>query len=143
MKFDEKLKRVMQDLGITQAQVSGMTGIGRSSISQYLSGKNVPTEQRQREMATALGLVPDYFEQDKEPVIKLAKSGGGKIPRLLPEDAARLMSLSKRTVRNGLQQGVFPWGYAVKTSTNPDTGKATWSYFINARRFAEIEGVEV
>ena len=54
MKFDEKLKRVMQELGITQAQVSGMTGIGRSSISQYLSGKNVPTEQRQRDMATAV-----------------------------------------------------------------------------------------
>lgn len=32
--------------------------------------------------------------------------------------------------------GVFPWGYAIKTSAN------RWTYFINAKRFAEIEGIE-
>lgn len=35
----------------------------------------------------------------------------------------------------GLQQGVFPWGYAVHTSGN------RWAYFINAKRFAETEGI--
>ncbi len=35
----------------------------------------------------------------------------------------------------GVQQGVFPWGYAIHTSEH------RWSYFINAKRFAEIEGV--
>ena len=30
---------------------------------------------------------------------------------------------------------VFPWGYAIHTSEH------RWSYFINAKRFAEIEGV--
>lgn len=34
-------------------------------------------------------------------------------------------------------EGVFPWGYAIHTSDN------RWVYFINAKRFAEIEGVKV
>jgi hypothetical protein len=62
-------------------------------------------------------------------------SQGNVIKKLLPEDAAKLMGVAKRTIRLGLQQGVFPWGYAVKTS------ETQWTYFINARRFAEIEGV--
>lgn len=137
MKFDEKLKRVMQELGITQAQVSGMTGIGRSSISQYLSGKNVPTEQRQRDMATALGLAPDYFEEGEKSVEFNPSKCEGGIQTLTLLEVAKLMHKHIHTVALGLQQGAFPWGYAVKTSAN------RWSYFINARRFAEIEGVEV
>lgn len=36
-----------------------------------------------------------------------------------------------------VQQGVFPWGYGVKTSAN------RWRYIINADRFSQIEGVEI
>ena len=49
MTFGERLKKTMQEIGITQSQLVGMTGIGKSSISQYLSGKNVPTKERRRE----------------------------------------------------------------------------------------------
>ncbi len=143
MSFAKKLKKAMEDLKITQSQLSGMTGIGKSSISQYLSNKSTPSETRQREIAAALGLEENYFEIEIEPVIKLAKSRTGKVQRLLPEDAASLMSMKPETVRKGLQQGVFPWGYAIKTRINPETGKVNWCYFINARRFAEIEGVDL
>ena len=53
------------------------------------------------------------------------------------EEAAVFLGMDKGTVRKGLQQGVFPWGYAIKTSEN------RWAYFINANRFAEIEGISV
>jgi len=56
--FDEKLKQVMYDLKISQAQLVGLAGIGKSSISQYLSGKNIPTEARQRDIAVLLGIDP-------------------------------------------------------------------------------------
>ena len=46
MTFSEKLKKAMQDLNISQKQLVGITGIGKSSISQYLSGKNIPSEER-------------------------------------------------------------------------------------------------
>lgn len=39
MSFANKLKGLMEELDLTQAKVSDLTGIGRSSISQYVSGK--------------------------------------------------------------------------------------------------------
>lgn len=138
MSFNEKLKQAMQQLGINQAQLVGMTGIGKSSISQYISGKNVPTEERQKNIAVSLGLDPNYFVQD-ESVAKLVTSteSSDSIPRLDVQIAAKLLGMNHNTVRKGLQQGVFPWGYAVHTSEN------RWSYFINAARFAEIEGIKM
>lgn len=139
MKFNEKLKNAMQQLGISQAQLVGMTGIGKSSISQYLSGKNVPAVDRQKSIAVSLGLEADYFEQDNF-TIKQLKSG--VIPQIRPGDAAKLMRKNSQNIRKGLQQGVFDWGYAIRTS-KPDAVKPTYTYFINARRFVEIEGIEV
>ena len=132
--FDEKLKHAMDDLKINQSKLSALTGIGKSSISQYLSGKNVPTEARQREIAESLGLDPEYFNQDVTIAVPLDDS---PIKKLLPEHAAKLMGISKDTVRKGLQDGIFPWGYAVQTSSN------RWTYFINAKRFAEIERMDL
>lgn len=123
----------MKELNINQAQLVGLTGIGKSSISQYLSGKNVPTEERQKSIAIALGLSADYFAQEI-PTIKF-QTKNGSIPRLNVESAAKMLGMNHNTVRKGLQQGVFPWGYAVHTSENQ------WTYFINAKKFAEIERV--
>lgn len=136
MNFGEKLKKAMQQLTISQSQLAGMTGIGKSSISQYLSGKNAPSEERQKNIAVSLGLAPDYFELD-EPILKLVKQNSGVIARLSVYDAAKLLGMSHTTVRKGLQQGVFPWGYAIRTSANH------WVYFINARRFANIERIDL
>lgn len=137
MNFNEKLKQAMQQLEINQAQVVGMTGIGKSSISQYLSGKNVPSADRQKNIAVSLGLEADYFEQDEYSVVKLAKRNGGVIAEIRTKDVGSLMRMNHKTVEEGLKQGVFPWGYAIKTSDNHHR------YFVNAHRFAEIEGVEI
>lgn len=136
MTFAEKMRKAMEDLGITQAQVVCMTGKSKGSISQYLSGKQIPPENAQRDLAVKLGLVPDYFEQD-EPILKLAKQGRGAIPELRTKDAAKLMRMGHTTVEDGLKQGVFPWGYAIRKPSGQ------YRYFINARRFAEHECVEI
>lgn len=137
MKFAEKLKKAMQELNLNQRQVVTMTGKSKGSVSQYLSGKQIPSEDVQSAIATSLGLDADYFTKDDERLVILPASEvrDGKIPRLLPEVAATYLGMDKATVRKGLQQGVFPWGYAVHTSDN------RWSYFINAKRFAEVEGI--
>ncbi len=137
MKFSEKLKKAMQQLGINQVQVVGLTGKSKGSISMYLNGKTTPSEQTQSDIAVALGLSADYFEQEEDPVIfKPSKCDGG-IPTLSVADVAKLMHKHKNTIALGLQQGVFPWGYAIRTS------ERRWSYFINAKRFAEVEGVAI
>lgn len=139
MKFSEKLKKAMRQLDINQAQVVGMTGKSKGSISMYLNDKTIPPEKVQSDIAVSLGLAPDYFEQDEAKVVVMPRDAvaEGKIRRMLPEEAAVFLGMDKGTVRKGLQQGVFPWGYAIKTSEN------RWAYFINAVRFAEIEGVVI
>lgn len=58
MKFSEKLKQAMQQLGINQAQVVGLTGKSKGSISMYLNDKTTPSEQVQSDIAVSLGLNP-------------------------------------------------------------------------------------
>lgn len=143
MTFSEKLKQAMQELHLNQRQVCGMTGKSKGSVSQYLSGKQIPSVETQRHIAASLGLDPGYFEQDIQPVISKKALEDGKIRHLRTEDVAHLMGLGIETIRSGLQQGVFPWGYGIVTNVDPDTGKKRWTYWINANKFAEIEGIAV
>lgn len=139
MTFSEKLKQAMQELHLNQRQVCGITGKSKGSVSQYLSGKQIPSEDVQAAIAVALGLEENYFSKKEETVVILPTKEvrNGMIPRLDVEKAAKLLGMNHNTVRKGLQQGVFPWGYGIHTSEN------RWVYFINAKRFAEIEGVSV
>jgi lambda repressor-like predicted transcriptional regulator len=137
--YGNNLKRVMEEKGITPAELSRETGIGRSSLSQYLHGKNVPTEARKLQIAYALEVDPAELEADPAereaevtPVCDIPK-----IPRISVERAAVIMGMSHETVRKGLRQGVFPWGYGILTSDNQ------WCYFINAKSFAEKEGLSL
>ncbi len=137
MKFSEKLRQAMQELGINQAQVVGLTGKSKGSVSMYMNDKAVPPEKVQSEIAISLGLPSDYFEREEASIArKLSKYSDG-IEQLAVKDAARLMHKHTNTIALGLQQGVFPWGYAIRT------GEHRWSYFINAKRFSEIEGISV
>lgn len=131
MRFKERLKNLMDELGVNQTKLSELTGIGKSSISQYLSGKNEPSEERRKEIALALGVQTDYFEKI-ESVADISQDSCVNLP--VPV-AAKLMGKSKQWVMQGLQDGVFPWGYAVKMSK--------WSYFISSVKFAEYTGIQV
>lgn len=139
LRFAEKLRNAMQELDLNQVQVCGLTGKSKASISQYLSGKQIPSEEVQSKIATALGLSSDYFAKADEQVFVLPTSDvrDKVIPKLEVEKAAELLQMNHVTVRKGLQQGVFPWGYAIHTSPN------RWVYFINAKRFMEIEGIAI
>lgn len=142
MRFAEKLRNAMQELDLNQVQVCGLTGKSKASISQYLSGKQIPSEEVQSKIATALGLSSDYFAKfakaDEQVFVLPAFDVRDKvIPKLEVDKAAELLQMNHVTVRKGLQQGVFPWGYAIHTSPN------RWVYFINAKRFMEIEGIAI
>ncbi len=139
MEFAKKLKKAMQELNLNQRQVVTLIGKSKGSVSQYLSGKQIPAEEVQSAIATALGLESDYFAKDDERIAILPSNEvrDGKIPKMLPEVAATYLGMDKKTVREGLQQGVFPWGYAIRTSEN------RWVYFINAKRFVEIERINL
>lgn len=131
MTFADKLNRLMKELGLKQSNLSDLTGIGKSSISQYLSGKNEPTRERKQEIARALGVQEDYFDS----LITTAMVQHDGAVNLPVPTAAKLMRKSKEWVMQGLRDGVFPWGYAVKLTN--------WSYFISSVKFTEYTGIEV
>lgn len=139
MTFSEKLKQAMRELGLNQTQVVRLTGKCKGSVSQYLSSKQVPSEEVQRDIAASLGLEADYFTDEDQKLLRALKDNPRQnaIQRLEVKTAAMLMGLSYKAVSIGLQQKVFPWGYAIHTSENK------WTYFINAKRFAEIEGISL
>ncbi len=126
--FGKALKAVMEDRGLSRKQIAQVIGASQASISQWITGKAVPRPERQRFIAQRLGLPEDYFEETSE---------DPGIRDVSVEVVARLMHVNPVTIRKGLQQRVFPWGYAVKTSDN------RWCYIINAARFEQIEGVGI
>lgn len=127
MQFKVKLNNAMHERGMTQADLSRITGIGKPSISQYCHGTNKPTLARRRTIAEALGMHPEYFEEvTPEPEEK---------PELTVATAARLMGKSKRFLELGLQQGTCPFGYAVKMDR--------WCYYISPHLFKQYTGIEV
>lgn len=54
--FSERLRSTMKRQSITQAQLSSLTGIPKSAISQYLSDKFRPRQERTYLISRALGV---------------------------------------------------------------------------------------
>lgn len=102
MRFSEKLKQAMQQLDINQVQVVGLTGKSKGSVSQYLSGKQIPSEQVQSDIAVALGLPADYFDQEESTVTFKPVHCEDGIPTLTVGEVAKLMHKHTNTIALGL-----------------------------------------
>ena len=59
MSFANNLRAIMQEQKLSQTDLSKLTGIGKPSLSQYLSGTHLPYQNRIVEIADALG-VPSW-----------------------------------------------------------------------------------
>lgn len=121
MNYAEQLKVAMENANVTQVELSARTGIGKSSISQYLSGKNEPNQKRKDLIAEALGLNPESSKVDE-----ITKN-------LSVKQAAELLGKSEQFVRVGLQQAILPFGTAVKLSSK-------WTYHISPKKFYDYIG---
>ena len=128
--FGKELKRVMHDQGINITSLSAKTGMAKSSISQYISEKNEPPDSKKEIIAIALNLPADYFS-------KLPEDEPKEAPCLTVQAAARLMGKSKEFIYKGLQDKVFPFGWAVKMPSGE------WNYYISPVKFTECTGIEV
>lgn len=131
--FSKRLKQAMDEQGINQTDLATKTGLGKSSISQYISGKNEPTAFRLKMLADALDVSPAWLKGD----IDEPASEAGHTNNLPVEMAAKLMGVGKQMIREGLKNGTFPFGYAVLMPS----GK--FRYYISPKKFTEYTGVEV
>ena len=133
MSFAKNLKSVMDEKNINQTDLSNLTGIGKPSLSQYLSGKNIPHRRRIFEIATALGVttvrltVAMQIEDCEQPEIISNQ-------RISIQEAARRLGKSQQFIRISLQNGVAPFGFATK-----GTG-STYDYHISPKLLNEYIG---
>lgn len=137
--FGENLKKIMSEKGLSVTKVSQLSGVGKSSISQYLSGKNIPTSERIKVLADAIGCTVEELIDTPtvKTVVEQTGSNTEEVFNVPVELAAKLMHKSNKYVYDGLKRGdVFKFGNAVKTSTQ-------WSYFISSKKFTEETGIPV
>ena len=120
--FAERLKYAMEQADLKQSALSEQAGISKAAISQYLSGKNTPNQERIKALADVTGVTFDFLMgygaapvTDAPPPVK----------KISVKEAARCMGKSDQFVRIGLQRGLLPFGNAV-----PGTGN-NWNYYIN------------
>ena len=130
MTFGQRLRNAMNGAEITLKDLSLKTGIGKSSISQYLSGKNKPNQNYITILANALHadeawLLGEVEEPEEFP---------GKI-RII--DAARCMHKSTRFVMDGMISGALPIGAAIKYRDSPK-----YSYYVSPEKFRAYVGAE-
>lgn len=117
----------MKEKQINQIELASAIGKSKASVSQYLSGKNVPRLDVQELIASVLGCtVDDLNESDDECDVNELKN-------VSISECAKILGKSEQFVRIALQTGAAPFGFAVKTSS-------IWSYHISAKRLKEYIG---
>lgn len=122
--FAENLKSVMMQKQISQQELAARIGKGKSSVSQYLSGKNIPREDVQHKIAVALDCTVEFLNGEK---IHLDLD---ETKNISVEECAKALGKSQQFVRVALQTGVAPFGFAVKNKT-------TYSYHISPKKLNE------
>lgn len=122
--FVQRVKQAMNEQGISQSELVKITGISRSGISQYLSGKNIPRKKALTAIANALNVSPEW----------LVESDNKKIT---VQFIADLMNTTPQTVRIGLQQGEFPFGVALKV------GSERYTYLFYPEKVKEYFGIKL
>lgn len=84
--FAERLLKSMELAGVSQAELVEKTGIGKSSISQYLSGLYEPKQKNIYRLATALKTDPAFLMGIDESIEKTTKDEDSSLPPLTHKD---------------------------------------------------------
>jgi transcriptional regulator with XRE-family HTH domain len=132
MSFAAQLKKAMVERNMSQSELSALTGIGKSSISQYISGKNEPKDIAINKIADALECSVAFLQGETDCSDATPDPKGLK--NVPVEQAAKMLGKSKQFIRIALQRGIAPFGFAVKM-----TGEK-FSYHISPKKLEEYIG---
>lgn len=130
MKFRDILLEYQRLMEVSGRDLAEMLGVSPSSLSNWLNGYTEPSPQRQAEICQILGV------EDTDCPTEVLNIKPHPFERWGLAETARFMGVGTETMALGLQQGVFPWGYAVKLSNN------RYNYIINKRKLFDIEHID-
>ncbi|WP_243136983.1 helix-turn-helix domain-containing protein [Alkaliphilus serpentinus] len=125
--FAKNLKKAMDERNMTQSELAKRIDKGKSSISQYLSGKNIPKDDVKQKIADALDCTVEYLDSEVH-----EKDTGSGIRNISVAEAARRLGKSQQYIRAGLQNQRLPFGTAVFVKR--------WSYHISPKLLDEYIG---
>jgi len=127
MNFSNKLKEAMAERNMKANELAIKIGKNKSSVSQYLSGKNIPKDEVKIKIAEVLDFPIEYFNVEESKSID-------KYQYNVPiSEAAKLLNKSEQFVRVSLQNGTAPFGFATKNKTK-------FSYHISPKKFYDYIG---
>ena len=127
MTFADKLKLAMTERNMKPVDLAFAIKKNKSSVSQYLSGINIPKDSTKEKICEALNVPLEYFADDIED-----EKQDKFIYNVPIKEAARLLHKSEQFIRVSLQQGTAPFGFATRKE-----GKTKYSYHISPKKLNE------
>lgn len=127
--FAERLNQAMVERQMSQKELAAAIGKGKSSVSQYLSGRSVPRPDVQKQIADFLDCTVDWLNSEV-PASDHTEKG---LKNISVEQCAKLLGKSEQFIRVALQTGTAPFGFAVKNKT-------VYSYHISPKKLNEYIG---
>lgn len=129
MSFAKRLNQAMLERKISQKELAAAIGKGKSSISQYLSGRSIPRPDVQEEIAQVLDCTVEWLNSE----VTINDHTESGLRNISVTQCAKEIGKSEQFVRVALQTGTAPFGFAAKN-------KSKWSYHISPKRLNEYIG---
>lgn len=91
--FNERLRQLMKEKGVTQTELASLLGISRQSFSAYCNGNTQPNIENTVKMAEYFGVSVDYLFGLTDEIIKvdyyISAFDAAKIATNLPDDVVK------------------------------------------------------
>lgn len=129
MSFAKRLQQALDERQVSQKELAAGIGKGKSSVSQYISGRSTPKPEVQKQIADFLECSVEWLNEDV-PASDHTITG---LRNVSVEQCAKMLGKSEQFVRVALQMGTAPFGFAAKNSS-------VWSYHISPKKLTEYIG---
>lgn len=130
----KNIKQAMTAIGITQLELCEKTGISKSSMSEYLSGRHEPKDDKLKLIAEVLNVSVDELKEDNETLVEIPKERPVNVPVKV---AAKLMGISTYGIRSGIERGTLPIGHVYGYGTKHKT------FYISPYKLQQVIGVNI
>lgn len=129
MSFAKRLNQALSERQLSQCELAAAISKGKSSVSQYLSGRSIPRPDVQEKIAQVLECTVEWLNSEID-----GEDVSVELKRLTPAQTAKILGVGVQSVRVALQQGTAPYGYAARNKTR-------WTYHISPKKLNEYVGV--